>query len=120
MKNKKELLRLKRHRRLRLRIRGTAQRPRLVVRRSLKNLYAHLIDDTANRIILSVSTLDKQMKQKFPCAGNVKAAQCLGEVFAQHAKEKGISQVVFDRAGYLYHGRVQAFAEHARKGGLVF
>ncbi|MCM8800723.1 MAG: 50S ribosomal protein L18 [Candidatus Omnitrophica bacterium] len=120
MKNRKELHRLRRHRRIRLKIQGTSQRPRLVVSRSLKNLYAQIIDDTQNRTIFSLSTLDKQIKDKFPCAGNIKAAEFFGEVFAQKAKEKGITKIVFDRAGYLYHGRIKAFAEALRKGGLQF
>lgn len=120
VKDKKELQRLKRHQRIRLKIRGTSQRPRLVVSRSLKNLYAQVIDDTQNRTIFSLSTLDKEIKDKFPCAGNVKAAEFFGEVFARRAKEKGITKIVFDRAGYLYHGRIKAFAEALRKGGLQF
>jgi len=120
MKNKKELLRLKRHRRIRVRMQGSAQKPRLLVHRSLKNLQAQVIDDTANKILLSGSTIDKQIKQKFASAGNIKAAELFGEIFAKKAIEKGISEVVFDRAGYLYHGRIKAFAESLRKGGLKF
>jgi large subunit ribosomal protein L18 len=120
MKDKKEILRDKRHRRIRLRIKGTDKMPRLVVHRSLKNLHAQLIDDTQNKTLFSLSTLDKEIRQKFPCAGNVKAAGFFGEVFSRKTKEKGISQIVFDRAGYLYHGRIRAFAESLRKGGLEF
>ena len=88
--------------------------------RSLKNLCAQVIDDTKNRTIFSLSTSDKEIKQKLPTGGNVKAAQLFGEVFANKAKEKGITKIVFDRAGYLYHGRIKAFAEALRKGGLEF
>jgi large subunit ribosomal protein L18 len=120
MKNNKETLRLKRHRRIRIGLRGTDKKPRLAVHRSLKNLYAQIIDDTVNKTLFSLSTLDKEIKQKLPYAGNTKAAQVFGEIFAQRAKEKGITNIVFDRGGYLYHGRVKVFAEALRKGGLEF
>lgn len=118
--NKKELTRIKRHRHARLRIAGNVQRPRLCVHRSLGNLYGQIIDDINNRTLFSFSTRDKEIKDKFPCGGNVKAAAFLGEVFARRAKEKGITKVIFDRGGYLYHGRIKAFAESLRKGGLEF
>ena len=120
MKDKKETLRLKRHRRIQLKMFGTNEKPRLVLRRSLKNLSAQVIDDAANKALFSMSTLDKEVKQKFPNAGNIKASEFFGEVFARKAKEKGISKIIFDRAGYLYHGRVKAFASALRKGGLQF
>lgn len=120
MKNKKELLRLKRHRRIRLRVYGTETRPRLIIQRSLKNLYAQVIDDTKNKTIFSLSTLNKETRQKFPYAGNMKQAEFFAEVFAGKLKDKGIKKVVFDRAGYLYHGRIKAFAESLRKQGLEF
>ena len=94
--------------------------PRLIVHRSLKNISAQIIDDTSNKTIFSLSTQDNEVKQKFPCAGNVKAAEFFGEVFARKAKEKGIIKIVFDRAGYLYHGRIKTFAESLRKAGLEF
>lgn len=119
-KEKKELSRLKRHRRIFLRIQESSQRPRLVIHRSLKNLLAQVIDDTQNRTLFSMSTLDKEVKQKFPYAGNVKVAEFFGEVFAKRLKEKGITRIVFDRAGYLYHGRVKAFAESLKNEGIVF
>jgi large subunit ribosomal protein L18 len=103
-----------------MRIHGTAQRPRLVIKRSLKNINAQILDDTADKTIFSLSTEDKEVKGKFASAGNVKAAEFFGEVFARRIKEKGITQIIFDRAGYLYHGRVKAFAEALRKGGLTF
>ncbi len=117
---KKELTRLKRHRTIRLKMYGTALRPRLVVRRSLKAFYAALINDVQNKTLLSSSTNDKEIKQKIPSGGDVKAAQFLGGIFAAKAKEKNITKVLFDRSGYLYHGRVKAFADAARKGGLEF
>lgn len=120
MKNKKEPLRLKRHRRIRVAMQGTALRPRLVVHRSLKNLSAQIVDDTQNSTLFSLSTLDKEVKQRFTYAGHTKAAGLFGEIFARRAKEKGITKIIFDRAGYLYHGRIKAFAESLRKAGLEF
>lgn len=101
-------------------MRVSSDRPRLVINRSLRNISAQVVDDTKNVTLFSLSTHDKEIKTKFPSAGNLKAAQFFGEVFARRAKEKGLNKVVFDRAGYLYHGRVKAFAEALRKGGLVF
>lgn len=118
--DKKELIRIKRHGRIRSRMSGTSQRPRLCVHRSLTNLYGQIIDDTSNRTLFSLSTRDKEIKEKFAYGGNVKAATLLGEVFARRAKEKGISKVIFDRGGYLYHGRIKAFAESLRKAGMDF
>jgi len=120
MKNKKEALRIKRHIRGKLHLFGEQERPRLVIHRSLKNLYAQLIDDTVKKTLFSLSTQDKEVKGKFASGGNLKAAEFFGEVFARRAKEKGFSKVIFDRAGYLYHGRVKAFADSLRKGGLIF
>ncbi len=99
---------------------GTDKGPRLVLHRSLKNLSAQVIDDAKNKILFSLSTLDKEVRQKFPSSGNIKATEFFGEVFSRRAKEKGIARIVFDRAGYLYHGRVKAFADALRKGGLEF
>ncbi|HTZ10828.1 MAG TPA: 50S ribosomal protein L18 [Candidatus Margulisiibacteriota bacterium] len=121
MKNKKEILRNKRHRRIRQTMRGTPEKPRLVIRRSLKNLSAQVIDDSSNKILFSLSTFDKALKQKFTSSsGNIKSSAIFGEIFAQKAKEKGISKIIFDRAGYLYQGRVKSFADSLRKGGLEF
>ncbi|OGX17385.1 MAG: 50S ribosomal protein L18 [Omnitrophica WOR_2 bacterium RBG_13_44_8b] len=119
-KNKREERRLKRHRRIKLRMRGTKELPRLIVKRSLKNISAQVIDDAQNQTLFSLSSQDKEVKQKFAQAGNIKAAEFFGEVFAHRAKEKGIAKVVFDRAGYLYHGRIKSFADALRKGGLQF
>lgn len=118
MKNEKEIKRAKRHSRIRLRLQTNADCPRLLIHRSLRNLYAEVLDDLQNKTIFSLSTLDKEVRQKFPSCGNVKAAEFFGEVFARKAKEKGIAKLVFDRAGYLYHGRIKAFAESLRKAGL--
>lgn len=120
MKDKKEILRAKRHRRIRLHMWGTNQKPRLAMQRTLKNLFAQIIDDTQNKTLFSLSTQDLEVKQKFAYAGNVKAAQFFGEIFAKKAKEKGITKFIFDRGGYLYHGRIKAFAEALRKEGLEF
>lgn len=103
-----------------LRAYGTPERPRLIIRRSLKNLFAQTIDDTQKKIILSISTFDKKIKPKFPSAGNIKAASLLGEIFAERLKESGVKKIIFDRGGYLFHGRVKAFAEGLRKGGMEF
>jgi len=120
MKEKKEPLRLKRHRRIRVHMQGSEQSPRLIVHRTLKNISAQIIDDTKNITLFSLSTQDKEIKQKFACAGNVKAAEFFGEIFARRAKEKGITKIVFDRAGYLYLGRIKTFAEALRKAGMEF
>lgn len=120
MKNKKETARLKRHKRFRLRAFGTGERPRLIVHRSLKNISAQIIDDTKNKALFSLSSMNKEIKQKFNDSGNIKAAEYFGEVLSARLKEKGIARIVFDRAGYLYHGRIRAFAGALRKGGLEF
>ena len=117
---KKEELRLKRHKRIKMKMLGTAEKPRLVVHRSLKNISAQVLDDTIGKVLFSLSTKDKALKQKFAGAGNVKSAELFGQLFAQEAKEKGYSKVIFDRAGYLYHGRIKSFAEALRKGGMEF
>ena len=112
--------RIKRHKVIRKKVIGTKDKPRLCVFRSSKNFYAQLIDDMKGAILFSLSTNGKDLKSKVGYGGNVKAAKFLGEEFAKKAKEKGFSKVVFDRAGYLYHGRIKEFAETARKNGLVF
>ncbi|MBN1871536.1 MAG: 50S ribosomal protein L18 [Candidatus Omnitrophica bacterium] len=120
MKKDKEIKRARRHKRLRKKIIGSQERPRLVVHRSLKNLCAQFIDDITGKTMCSVSTLDPKLKEKIKYGGNIKAAQILGETAASIAKSKGITKVVFDACGYVYHGRVKAFADSARKGGLIF
>jgi len=99
---------------------GTKLRPRLVIKRSINNMSAQMVDDTDAKILFALSTTNKEVKLKIVSAGNVSAAGVFGGIFAKIAKEKGFIKVVFDRAGYLYHGRVKAFAEAARKGGLEF
>jgi len=118
--NKKELLRTKRHNRIKIKVQGSGERPRLVVHRSLKHISAQIINDSDNKVIFSLSSVSKALKSKTPSAGNIKTAEQFGQMFAQKAKEKGITKVVFDRAGYLYHGRVKIFADALRKGGLEF
>lgn len=121
MKNRKEILRQKRHKRLLVRAETSrGRRPRVIVRRTLKNIGAQIIDDTGNKALFSLATFNREIKKDFPSGGNVKAAGLFGEIFAKKAKEKGIEKIVFDRAGYLYHGRIKAFAEGLRKGGLQF
>lgn len=117
---KKEELRLKRHKRIKMKMLGTPEKPRLVVHRSLKNISGQVLDDTSGKVLFSLSTKDKNLKQKFTNAGNIKSAQAFGRLFAKEAKEKGYSKVIFDRAGYLYHGRVKSFAEALREGGMEF
>jgi len=99
---------------------GTSQLPRLCIYRSLSNLYAQLVDDTKGVTLLSISTLYKDLRSQLKYGGNVKAASLLGDLVAKKSKEKGFTKVCFDRGGNLYHGRVKAFAEAARKGGLEF
>ena len=112
----KNKLRLKRHRRIRGKISGTAERPRLSIFRSNKNIYAQLIDDVAGVTLASASTLDENVSD----ATKVEQAAAVGKAIAEAAKAKNISTVVFDRSGYLYHGRVQALADAAREDGLDF
>lgn len=120
MSNLKEKARVKRHLRLRRKVAGRKERPRMVLHRSLANLYVQFVDDINQRTICSVSTLDPKFKSQVKYGGNVKAAEVLGAQAALTAKSKGISKVVFDRGGGMYHGRIRAFADAARKNGLVF
>lgn len=105
------------HKRIRQRVRGTAERPRLAVYRSVAHIYAQVIDDGAGRTVVSASSVEKGKRRN---GGNVAAARDIGKMVAERAKEKGIARVVFDRGGYLYHGRVKALAEAAREAGLEF
>jgi large subunit ribosomal protein L18 len=109
--------RLKRHKRVRKNISGTAERPRLNVFRSLNHIYAQIIDDTKGVTLVSASSMDKDFNQY---GGNCEGAREVGKAVAAKALEKGIKAVVFDRGGYVYHGRVAALAEGAREGGLEF
>lgn len=107
------------HRRLRGRLRGTAERPRLAVFKSLKHIYAQLIDDDAGRTLAQASTVDGELRGGVNGA-NKAAATAVGKAIAERAKTQGIASVVFDRGGYIYHGKVRAVAEAAREGGLEF
>jgi large subunit ribosomal protein L18 len=120
MLNVKEQQRIYRHQRIRNGLNGTAVRPRLCLHRSLNNLQAQIVDDSAGKVLIGKSTLAKDVKSKLKSGGNVGAASVLGEVLAAEAIKKGIKKVAFDRGGYLYHGRIKAFAEAARKAGLEF
>ncbi len=121
MKNtRRKPVRRIRHERLRKKLVGTPEKPRLNVYRALKNIYAQIIDDTSGKVIISASTLNKEIKSTLKYGGNAKAAAVLGQIIAKKAKEKGIEKIAFDRGGYLYHGRVKALAEAARKEGLKF
>ncbi|MCI8574369.1 MAG: 50S ribosomal protein L18 [Oscillibacter sp.] len=109
--------RMKRHKRVRAKLSGTSETPRLNVFRSEANIYAQIIDDTKGVTLVSASSLDKAVEGY---GGNIAAAAAVGKLVAERAKAKGIETVVFDRGGYLYHGRVKALAEGAREGGLQF
>lgn len=119
-KTDKNKARLKRHLRVRKKISGTASRPRLNIFRSSKHMYAQIIDDTNGVTLAAASTLDKDLKESVENGGSVEAARKVGALIAERAKAKGIDEVVFDRGGYLYHGRVQALADAARESGLQF
>ena len=109
--------RIKRHKRVRGKISGTAERPRLSVFRSESNIYAQIIDDVAGNTLVAASSVEKGFEGN---GGNIEAAKKVGAMIAERALAKGIEEVVFDRGGYVYHGRVQALAEGAREGGLKF
>ena len=113
-------VRLRKHDRVRKKIKGTPERPRLNVFRSLNNIYAQIIDDATGNTLVAASTLDEALKGKLATGGNKTAARESGRLIGQKAAEKGIKQVVFDRSGYLYHGRVKELAEGARESGLEF
>ncbi len=113
-------VRKKKHMRMRNRFSGTAQRPRLAVFRSNNHMYAQIIDDTVGNTLASASTVEKEVKSELKYTDNVDAAAYLGKVIAKRALDKGITEVVFDRGGFLYHGKIKALAEAAREAGLVF
>ena len=112
--------RKRRQRRVRQKVRGTSARPRLSVFRSLNHIYAQVVDDSVSRTLASSSTLDPEAKQRVQGIGKTKRAQVVGSLLAEKALDKGIKQVVFDRGGYRYHGRLKALAEAARLAGLDF
>jgi large subunit ribosomal protein L18 len=116
----KEQARVKRHQRIRKRLQGTGEKPRLSVYKSLNHIYAQLIDDAAGKTILSASTLEKEIRTDLKHGGNLEAAKKVGASLAQKALGKKITTVVFDRAGYQYHGCVKALADAAREKGLKF
>ncbi|MBO4548401.1 MAG: 50S ribosomal protein L18 [Abditibacteriota bacterium] len=120
MKNSKEMLRKRRHFRLRKKLSGTQEKPRLNVFRSLNNIYAQVIDDTKGSTLVAASTLDAAVKSALEGKSKKDAAKMVGELVAKKALEAGITTVVFDRGGYKYHGRVAALAEGAREAGLKF
>ena len=119
-KNSRQDIRVKKHNRMRSRFSGTAERPRLAVFRSNNHMYAQIIDDTVGNTLVAASTLDKDVKDKLEKTNNVEAAKLLGTVVAKKALDKGIKEVVFDRGGFIYHGKVAALADAAREAGLQF
>ena len=118
--NDKLRLRERRHRRVRYKVIGTAARPRLAVYRSSKNIYAQLVDDDARHTLCAASTLDADYRKAGKTGANQIAAEAVGSMIADRAKAAGITKVVFDRGGFIYHGRIQQLADAARKGGLEF
>ena len=108
------------HARVRTRLIGTAERPRLCVYRSLGHIYTQIIDDRGGRTIVSASSLDKETKKNLKGGGNITSAKAVGKTIAERAKAAGVVKVVFDRGGYKYHGRVKALADAAREAGLQF
>ncbi len=116
----RNVLRQRRHARARRRLSGAADRPRLAIFRSLKQIYAQVIDDSSGRTLVAASTRDPQIRERVTGKKKVEAATVVGEELARRALAKGITAVVFDRAGYLFHGRVRALAEGARTAGLKF
>ncbi len=119
-KENSNVKRQKRHLRIRKTVNGTPDRPRLNVYRSSNHIYAQIIDDKAGRTLVSASTLDKDLKGKLEATGNKEAAKEVGKLVAEKALAQGIQEVIFDRGGYIYHGRVKELAEGAREGGLKF
>ena len=110
----------KRHEQIRLKVKGTAECPRLAVYRSLKHISAQIINDEAGVTLASSSSMDKDLREKLPHGGNIEAAKIVGETLAKKALKAGIKDVVFDRGGFLYHGRIEALANAAREAGLNF
>ncbi|MFC1889861.1 50S ribosomal protein L18 [Thermodesulfobacteriota bacterium] len=118
--NPRKLAWVKRKKRVRKKVRGTGQRPRLCVFRSARHIYAQIIDDDLGKTLACASTMDKELRGKISKTGNIEAAKMVGELIGKKAKTKGIDKIVFDRNGFLYHGRVRALAENAREAGLKF
>lgn len=120
MSEKSRIARQRRHRRVRAKISGTPERPRLNVFRSLDHIYAQVIDDMAGHTLVSASSIDRELQDKVTGKAKLEAAKMVGELVAQRAQAAGIQEVVFDRGGYKYHGRVKALADGAREAGLKF
>lgn len=120
MATKTRAARERRHRRIRRKISGTAERPRLNVYRSLDHIYAQVIDDVAGHTLVAASTVDQALAAELRDKSKKEQAALVGKAVAERAREKGVTSVVFDRGGYIYHGRVRALAEGAREGGLEF
>jgi large subunit ribosomal protein L18 len=116
----REIARKRRHDRVRKKVSGTAERPRLNVYRSLDNIYAQVIDDSTGNTIVSASTVDKELRGQLESLKKAEQAKAVGKAVAERALAKGVKEVVFDRGGYPYHGRVKALADGSREGGLVF
>ena len=119
-KESRSKIRVNKHRKLRNRFTGTAERPRLAVFRSNNHMYAQIIDDTVGNTLVSASTLEKDVKAELEKTNNVDAAEKLGTIIAKKALDKGITTVVFDRGGFIYQGKVKALADAAREAGLIF
>jgi large subunit ribosomal protein L18 len=119
-KRTRAAMRQRRHRRVRLKISGNAERPRLNVFRSLSQIYAQLVDDASGHTLVAASSLDSELKGKLGDLNKVDQAKLVGKMLSDRAKKQGIHKVVFDRGGYRYHGRVKALADAAREGGLIF
>lgn len=119
-KESRQKIRVKKHNRLRNSLSGTPERPRLSVFRSNNHMYAQIIDDTVGNTLVAASTVEKEVKAELKKTNDVEAAAYLGKIIAKRAMDKGITEVVFDRGGFLYHGKIAALAEAAREAGLVF
>jgi large subunit ribosomal protein L18 len=116
----KEEARKARHNRVRKKVTGTPEKPRMNVFRSVNHIYVQLIDDYSRKTLAAASSIDKELKGKIKTGGNIEAAKTVGQLVARRAVDKGIKKIVFDRSGYLYHGRIKALADAAREGGLEF
>lgn len=120
MSNKKTIARKRRHNRVRVKISGTQERPRLNVFRSVSEIYAQVIDDVAGHTLASASTIDRELRTEVEGKSKTEAAKLVGQLVAQRAQAAGVKKVVFDRGGYRYHGRIKALADGAREAGLDF
>ncbi len=120
MRDRGRNARYSRHRRIRKKVYGTMERPRLNIFKSIKYIYAQIIDDSSGRTLVSATTTDKELKGELTLGKNIEAAKKIGVLIAKRAQSKGVKKVVFDRGGYLYHGKVKALADAAREGGLEF